>query len=151
MSRVEHGTWSIERTYPVDRSRLFAAWADVDIKRRWFVDADGRPADGLTSDFVVGGSERLAGAMPNGDHFTYHATYRDIVADERIITDYEMTINQQRISVSLACAEFASSPDGSTIIYTEHGIYLNGLDTPESRRSGTAAHLDQLGRLLERE
>jgi uncharacterized protein YndB with AHSA1/START domain len=34
---VVHGTFAIERTYPVPPARVFAAWADPDTKALWFV------------------------------------------------------------------------------------------------------------------
>ena len=33
---VTHTTFVIERTYPVPPARVFAAFADVELKERWF-------------------------------------------------------------------------------------------------------------------
>ena len=59
---------------------------------------------------------------------TFDATYLDIVPDERIIYAYEMTIDGQRISASLASIELRPVPGGTHLSLTEHGIFLDGLD-----------------------
>lgn len=51
MSSVEHETWSIERIYPHARGRVFAAWSDPNVKRRWFVGPDGEPDEDLSMNF----------------------------------------------------------------------------------------------------
>ena len=33
---TEHGTFVLNRTYPVAPARVFAAWASRDAKARWF-------------------------------------------------------------------------------------------------------------------
>jgi uncharacterized protein YndB with AHSA1/START domain len=37
-STVVHSTFTIERTYPTAPSRVFAAFASPEIKRRWFTE-----------------------------------------------------------------------------------------------------------------
>ena len=65
--------------------------------------------------------------------------YQDIVADERIVYSYDMTMNGQRISVSVATIEFIAAPGGGTqFILTEQGAYLDGLDTQRRPRRGHA-------------
>jgi uncharacterized protein YndB with AHSA1/START domain len=59
---VEHATFVIERSYEVSSERAFAAWADPEVKARWFVD----PEAHLELDFRVGGRERSRGTAPDG-------------------------------------------------------------------------------------
>ena len=33
---IAHGTFVLERTYPAIPARVYRAWADPSIKRRWF-------------------------------------------------------------------------------------------------------------------
>lgn len=150
MSRVKHATWTLERTYPVPPARVFAAWADPEIKSRWFVGPDGKENKHLFSDFRVGGRESTAGDADGGSRYSYEAVYRDIVEDERIVTTYEMAIDGDRISVSVATVELLGEHTGPRLIYTEQGAYLDDLDQPEWRQQGTAGHLDRLGTELGR-
>lgn len=46
-SSVVHSTFSIERTYPSPISRVFAAFSDPVIKRRWFAEGEGWEIDGF--------------------------------------------------------------------------------------------------------
>ena len=55
-----------------------------------------------------------------------------------------------RISVSVTSVEFRQEGDGTTLVLTEHGIYLDGEDKPEDRAEGIAAQLAALGTWLDR-
>lgn len=144
---LDHSSWTIERDYPQPPERVFTAWADPSVKVRWF-DLSGKDDPNYHSDFRVGGAESFR--TPAGVHpaFTYDAQYRDIVENQRIVTTYEMSMNGQRTSVSLATAELTATPAGTHLVYTEQGAYLDGLDRPASRRSGTGSQLDNLAAVL---
>jgi uncharacterized protein YndB with AHSA1/START domain len=142
---VEHDTFVIERDYPASAGRVFAAFADPSQKRRWFGDTaiENNPAHQI--DFRVGGQESLhAGAPGGGPTFTYDARYQDIVEGSRIVYSYEMTMDGRRISVSVATIEFIATGDGTHLILTEQGVYLDGLDTSAMREHGTRELLGAL-------
>ena len=44
--------------------------------------------------------------------------------------------------------EFAPASAGTTLTFTEQGVFLDGADTPAIREKGTAELLDQLGTAL---
>jgi uncharacterized protein YndB with AHSA1/START domain len=142
-----HATFSVERTYDAAPARVFPAWADASAKSRWFGSKDSP----LELDFRVGGREHSEGSAPNGDVYSYDAVYQDIVPDERIVYSFDMHLGDQRISVSLSTVEFKPAGDGTQLIYTEQGVFLDGLDTPEMREQGTAGLLDTLGEQLRSE
>jgi uncharacterized protein YndB with AHSA1/START domain len=143
---VAHGSFTVERTYPVPPSRAFAAWADPEIKSRWF-GASGK-SEGDIFEFRVGGREYKAGKMDDGKAYSFDVRYYDIVPDVRIVYAYDMTMDQQRISVSVAAIEFKPEGDGTQMIVTEHGAFLDGLDTVAQRETGTNWLMDQLGKEL---
>ncbi len=148
MSRsTEHATFTIERSYPAPPARVFAAWSSAEAKSHWFGPrTDGGPA--IELDFQVGGRERFAAGPPGGPRFTYLALYQDIVADERIVYTYEMHMDEQRISVSLATVELRPAGEGTELVFTEQAVYLDGLDTPAQREHGTRELLEALGAAL---
>ncbi|MHA7987730.1 SRPBCC family protein [Rathayibacter sp. CAU 1779] len=148
---VTHDTMQLERTYPVPVERVYAAWTDVRAKRVWFT-GDTTP-DGVGSDyrldFRIGGHEFSRGGVPGGSVvYTYDAEYRDIVENERIVYSSYMLRDDTRISVSLTSVEFHADADGTRLVLTEHGIYLDDEDKPEYRTQGIGAQLDALGVLL---
>lgn len=142
---VTHATFVIERTYPAAPARVFAAWADPAAKARWFAGPEEWQAGPHELDFRVGGRERVSGGPPGGPLHTFEARYHDIVVNERIISSYDMYMDETRISSSLATVAFLPAGAGTRLRYTEQGAYLDGLDSPAEREHGTAALLDALG------
>jgi uncharacterized protein YndB with AHSA1/START domain len=151
---VIHDTFSLERTYPVAPSRVFAAFASKEAKAAWSEDPGLNPADGVEPgtefDFRPSGRERF-GFSYDGRAYSYDALYYDIVPDQRIVYSYEMYADGARISVSVATIEFAKTSDGTTLTWTEQGAYLDGIDGPQApalREEGTGELLDGLTRYL---
>jgi len=142
---TEHATFVIARTYDAPPARVYALWATREAKARWF----GMPDEGGYSlDFSVGGKESNKGGPPDGPVYSFDAEYHEIVPDARIVYSYTMDADDTRISVSVTTVEFASTGGGTTLTYTEQGVFLDGLDTPDIREGGTNELLDALGRAL---
>ncbi len=148
MSSVVHDSFSIERTYPHPPEKVFAAWATIDAKRQWFGNEEGiEPVGAQTLDFRVGGREHFT-AKAEGKVFDFDATYCDIVENERIVWTYDMLMDGQRISVSLATIQLTGVPGGTELMMTEQGAFLDGLDTNDQRREGTEQFLGNLATFL---
>ncbi|MHB8380103.1 MAG: SRPBCC family protein [Acidimicrobiales bacterium] len=150
LGSVVHDTFTIERTYPVQPSAVFAAFASEDAKSTWgdtenLEDVDG-DAGVSEFDFRVGGREKFAVKM-DGTTFRYDALYYDIVPNRRIVYCYEMYAGDARISVSVTTIQFATSGEGTLLTYSEQGAYLDGIDgieAPRLREEGTTEMLDNL-------
>ncbi|MBV9582996.1 MAG: SRPBCC family protein [Chloroflexi bacterium] len=146
---VTHGTFVIERSFPDSPARVFQAFADPALKRRWFGGAEMTTTQ-HDLDFRVGGEEISRGGPPDGPVFTYAATYQDIVPEQRIVTTYVMDMGERRISASVTTIEFAPQGNNAThMVFTEQGVFLDGLDTPAQREEGSREFLDNLARFLE--
>jgi uncharacterized protein YndB with AHSA1/START domain len=141
-----HGTFTIERTYPVSAHEVFQAWASEQAKDRWFGSGAGFLAktDVYSLDFRVGGVERFEGSLADGRRFQYRAIHQDIVEDERIIMSYDCLVNDRRISVSIMTVEFSPAERGATLTITEQGAFLDGLDNNDQRKLGATDNLDQI-------
>jgi uncharacterized protein YndB with AHSA1/START domain len=139
-----HATFVIERTYDAAPARVFAAWADVNAKGQWFGPGGGQEHQ---LDFREGGREHFQ-ATAGGAVYSYDALYEDIVADERIVYTYNMHRNGVRMSVSVTTVELLADGDGTHLRYTEQGVFLDGIDTPQQREHGTREMLDKLGQVL---
>lgn len=142
-----HATFVIERNLAHPPAKVFAAYADLEKKKKWF----GGPPDWEgkhTMDFRVGGKEISAGGPPGGVQHKMSGEYWDIVENERIVMAYEMHLDATRISVSLGTTEIKANGAGSTLIYTEQGVYLDGYDDAGQREEGTRQLIAQLEAFL---
>jgi len=148
---VTHATFVIERSYDASPARVFNAFADPTAKARWFAGPHEWETVEVGMDFRVGGREVNRGGPPGGPVHTFEARYHDIVPNERIISSYEMYMDETRSSVSIATVEFEPAGEGTHLRYTEQGAFLDGLDSVASREKGTQDLLDALGAALEGE
>jgi uncharacterized protein YndB with AHSA1/START domain len=148
---VTHATFVIERSYDAAPARVFAAFADPAAKRRWFTNPEAPGPVEHELDFRVGGSEINRGGPPGGPTYSFEARYQDIVPDQRIVSTYEMQMNETRISVSVATVELKPEGTGTLLVYTEQGAFLDGHDSPAEREHGTRELLDGLDVELRRE
>lgn len=141
---VEHAEFVVERVYDASPDRVFAAWSYPEAKVRWYGDSDGE----FELDFRVGGWERGRGMLPDGREYAFEALYRDIVPGRRIVYTYDMLLDGIRISVSLATVELRPERDGTRLVFTEQGAFLDGHETPARREQGMGSLLNALGRWL---
>ncbi|MBO0810372.1 MAG: SRPBCC domain-containing protein [Actinobacteria bacterium] len=137
---VLHATFTLERTYPAEPARVFAAWAEPAAKARWFA---GDAAHEL--DFRVGGRERVHRPARDGTPaLTFESVYHDITDGERIVYAGALFAGDQLATVSLTTVEFSPDAGGTRLVLTEQGAYLDGLEQPGWREQGTG---DQLAAL----
>ena len=148
---IRHGSFSIERVYRASPARAFAAWADPELKARWFAG----PSDRWTPvkrelDFREGGSELAHGSFKGGPESIFVARYHSIVPDQRLVYSYEMTVGGKQLSVSVATVEFSPTREGGTrMIFTEQVAFLNGDYDVKSREDGTHGLLDNFAGVVE--
>ncbi len=110
------------------------------------------PRRALELDFRVGGRERSRGTAPDGNAFSYEALYQDIVPAERIVYTYDMHLQETRISVSLATVEFRPvGGNGTRLVFTEQGAFLDGHEFPARRAEGWGSLLDALEKAVQSE
>jgi uncharacterized protein YndB with AHSA1/START domain len=147
---VHHATFTIERVYAASPARVFAAWSDPKLKPRWFHGPDEWARAEHVLDFRVGGHESVAGGPKDGVVHSFHAIYKDIVPNERIVSTYEMHMNDTLFSVSLATVQLDPAGNGTKLVYTEQGVYLDGDGEAmaKGREEGTRELLENLGRVL---
>lgn len=137
---VKHGTFTLERAYAAPPAAVFAAWSDRDTKAKWFAPAD----DHYTLDFRIGGTEAVhdGGAAA----LVAKSEYHDIVPGERIVYTTALSAGGVLSTVSLTTVQFAVDGEGTRLVLTEHGTFLDDQEQLEWRERGTGDWLDALGR-----
>ena len=144
--RIHHAQFSVERRYEARPEQVFAAWADPEAKRRWFVDADGIDWEALDYglDFRVGGREHGSFRHKKKTVHGNETVYLDIVENARIAFAYSMSLDGAITSASLGTVELTSDDGGTRLVYTEQGAFFDGLDKVEYREKGWTALLEAL-------
>jgi uncharacterized protein YndB with AHSA1/START domain len=145
-----HDTFVIDRTFAFKREFVYAAWTSAEAKSRWFVGPGGWTLQLRELEFRVGGRERVKGRRPDGLTSLFDARYYEIVPNERIVYVYEMHTNDVRGSISIATIEFKERKEGTGLIVTEQGVFLDGHHDARQREQGTQVLIDQLEQALRR-
>jgi uncharacterized protein YndB with AHSA1/START domain len=155
MTTTTHASFVIERRYDAFPQRVFAAWADPAAKRAWFVEGEGWEIQSYELDFREGGTERsrfrfLKGEETFGEKTTFgnETVFNEIVPNERIIFTYSMDRNGMRFSISLATVELNAAGGGTRMVFTEHGAWFEGGDSPQMREAGWRELLHKLDQYL---
>lgn len=147
MSDLFFGAFTVTRRYDARPARVFAAFADREIKQRWMgcEEVSAPVIDQL--DFHVGGREVSRGGGPDGAEHLFEGRYLDIVPDRRFVFAFVMHVGGRKISASLGTTEFAPDGGGTILTFNEQGVYFDE-DGWAEREEGTAVGLDQLSAWL---
>jgi uncharacterized protein YndB with AHSA1/START domain len=150
--RALHGSFTAERELPASPGDVFAAYAELPVRRRWFR-MPGRPDGEHELDFRIGGTERLAATFaPYGDgraeHMAYHSHFLDIVPERRIVCAYTFVLDGERRLASLVTVEFSASGTGTVVRHAEQYAFLavtgNGDDDVAHLKGGTLLQFNGL-------
>ena len=101
-------------------------------------------------DFRFGGREVNSGGPKQGPVHTFNALYQDIVPNERIIYSYDMHLDDNRISVSLASIELKPEGTGTRLVFTEQGSFSTDMTTPDSAKAAPPTSSMRWARLCKR-
>jgi uncharacterized protein YndB with AHSA1/START domain len=150
---VIHNTFVVDRSYPVEPERVFAAFADSAQKRRWYAEGEHNQVESYDQDFRVGGREHYALGFKEGHPLAglslkSENIYREIVQNRRIIFTSTMAVADKCISVSLGTVELLLAEKGTDLILTFQSAFLEGSDGPEMREAGWRGLLDKLAKEL---
>ena len=138
--RVIHGSFAVPLDVSVPPDRVFAAYADASVRRRWFRIPSDPASRHYELDFRAGGGEVAGGVFTQdgvGEHLEYRSHFLDVVPDERIAFTYEVIVDGRRRWVSLVTIELTPQAHGTRVTHTEQYAFLEF--TGDGRRD--VAHL----------
>ena len=147
--QLAHASFTVSRTYPQTPARVFAAHADISIKRRWFAEGDGFVLHHYALDFRIDGRETARFSTEDGGpEILMEAVCQDIIPDRRIIAAYRMAAGPYPISASLYTIEITPEGSGSRLTYTEQGVYFGGDAEIAGRKEGSLGLLERLAEVM---
>ncbi|MGN6208543.1 SRPBCC domain-containing protein [Asticcacaulis sp.] len=142
-------TFTLERDYDHPVSLLFWAFTSLEAKRAWYGGEGTWEVTRHTMDFEVGGWEHWRGRPnPDAPWMTNDGLYLDILPDERIIHQYNMTMDGRLFTVSQQVLEFSTRGSGSHLKLVEQILFIDGVDHLEDRIGGTRDMMDKLDAYL---
>ena len=74
----------------------------------------------------------------------FTSTYQEIQPGARLVYSSTLAHAGRVTTVSLTSVEITERDTGSTLVLTEHGVFLDHLEEPAWREQGTAEWLDRL-------
>ena len=152
-SETIHNTFTIERRFPHRPARVFSAFAQPALKRRWYGESDQHEIQDFHMDFRLGGTERFRyrfkeGHPIAGSEIANESTYQDIVGEKRIVMTTRMALNGKPIAVMLATFEFVPTENGTDVILTHQGAYIDWPDGVKMIEMGWRGLVERLANEL---
>jgi uncharacterized protein YndB with AHSA1/START domain len=152
-SNVIHNTFVIERNFPWRLPRVFSGFSQPALKRRWYAEGENHEIQEFHMDFRVGGSERLRyrfgeGHPIAGSEIANESVYQDIAEEKRIVMTSRMSLNGKPIAVMLATFEFVPADNGTDVILTHQGTYIDWPDGAQMIEVGWGHLIDRLQKNL---
>ncbi|WP_082698073.1 SRPBCC domain-containing protein [Novosphingobium fuchskuhlense] len=136
---------AIRRRFAAAPSRVFGAWSDPAQFRQWWApEGFGITLLACEMDVRSGGSYRLVYGMGQADTLTFHGTYPDVVAGERIVWT-----NAEDPEGAITTVTFADAAGGTLVTYHERYPTRAARDEAlETSAMALPGQLDQLAALL---
>lgn len=110
----------LERSFDAPRERVFAAWTDPELLRRWWAAGPDWDTPDAQVDLRVGGRYRLSMRNPeSGDVHTVAGEYAEIAPPERLVYTWawEGMGGDSRVEV-----EFLAEGERTTVVVTHTGL-----------------------------
>src|SRR5579859_3584176 len=145
---VIHSTFVVERSYPQSPDRVYAAFAQPARKRRWYAEGDHEIQE-YEMEFRVGGNERLRysfkpGHPIAGSEISNELNYQDIVPEKRIVQTAKMSLNGKPIQIAVITFEFLSSGNGTSLVLTSQGTFIEWPDGAKMVEQGWRSLLERV-------
>lgn len=135
--KIKHDSFSLERKLPHAVGKVFAAWSNDAVRRRWFVEGEGWVILDYRFDFRSGGSEGGRFRREDSSNVISNDTfYQNIIENEQIVFAYTMRVDGNPLSASLSTVEFMAEDSGTRLRVTEQIALLDGSDSIAERREG---------------
>jgi uncharacterized protein YndB with AHSA1/START domain len=143
-SATVHATLAFERMIPATADQVFAAYADVDKRKKWGAPSDNTALIYDQADFRKGGEDAFRCGSRSNPNIHGATRYLDVVANRRIVSTETVSVDGRRLCVSLSTLELNPDGDHTKLKSTIQLISFVGQDMVRGHENGTNASLDNL-------
>jgi len=146
MTTLAHATLVMERTYEASPARVYAAWADVEARKRWSAPADNIRIVYEEADFREGGRDVSRCIEPGNADYVATVTYLDIRKDQRIVFVEDVAHGGTRVSSALISMELTPRASATRLALTLQITSFDSAGMEAGYQFGWSAALDNLGK-----
>jgi uncharacterized protein YndB with AHSA1/START domain len=146
MTATAHATIVMDRTYNASPKRVFAAWEDLDARRRWSAPTDNIRIEYEAADFREGGRDVSRCIEPGNEDYVANVVYLDIRRDQRIVFAEDVKHGATRVSAALICVELSPATTGTRLQLTLQIAGFDGSNMEQGYQFGWSAALDNLAK-----
>lgn len=114
----------IARTFPAPREKVFRAWTDPEILKRWLAPTDEYTTSIPEWDLRVGGRYRLEMKYSDGNVYSVGGTYREIEPPDRLVYTWRWIsgIEDPDFPETLVTVEFREAGDSTDVVMTHERL-----------------------------
>lgn len=146
MTTIAHATIVMDRTYSVSPARVFAAWADVEARKRWSAPADNIRIEYEAAEFREGGRDVSRCIEPGNADYVATVYYLDIREDRRIVFAEDVTHGDKRVSAALVSMELTPDTGATRLSLTLQVASFDEAGMEQGYQFGWSAALDNLAK-----
>ncbi len=146
MTSFVHATIVMERTYNATIARVFAAWSDVEARKRWSVPGDDIRIEYEAADFREGGRDISRCIEPGNADYIATVNYIDIRKDQRIVFAEDVVHGDKRVSAALISMELTANGAATHLALTMQIVSFDKSGMEQGYRFGWSAALDNLAK-----
>ncbi|MGH6952217.1 MAG: SRPBCC domain-containing protein, partial [Vitreimonas sp.] len=146
MTAIAHATLVMERTYNASPQRVFAAWADVEARKRWSAPAEDIRIEYEAADFREGGRDVSRCIEPGNADYVATVNYLDIRRDSRIVFSEDVVHGDKRVSAALISVELVGQADTTRLMLTLQIASFDESGMEAGYQFGWSSALDNLGK-----
>ena len=146
MVGISHATLVMARTYNAPPQRVFAAWADVEARKRWSAPAENIAIVYEEADFREGGRDVSRCIEPNNEDYIATVYYLDIRNAERLVFAEDVKHGAKRVSTALISITFIPHGAQTQLHLTLQIASFDGSNMEQGYQFGWSAALDNLAK-----
>ena len=131
----------IQHVFDAPKALVFKAWSEAQWVAKWFTPAP-LTTPACTVELRTGGAFHLVMRMPEGQEFPMHATFTEVVPNERIV----FSGNVHDDVTAVTTVTFTENNGKTTL--EAHQVYSRESDATRGARAGWTQTLKQLANVV---